>query len=360
MRLPIDQQRRDARAGLQTGAFITGYEGSPLAGYDLTLARTGQLLKAHNIVHQPAVNEELGATAVLGSQLVRLFPGARVEGVNSIWYGKGPGVDRCGDIFKHANFGGTGPHSAAIILGGDDHNCKSSTLPHQSDFAYMSAGIPVLYPSTIQEFLEFGLHAFALSRFSGCWVALKLVTNLCDGGSVVDIGSDRPQIVVPEVFIDGKPFQKFQDVNFLPPGTIDMERRLFYERHTAVRAYAHANGLDRIEEHTGDDRIGLVSAGKSYADLRQALLDMGLDSATLQRLGVRILRLGLTYPLEPEVVQRFATVWKRSSWSRKNAPSLRHSCVIVSTICRSVRACWANTPPMARRSSPCTGSVTLT
>jgi indolepyruvate ferredoxin oxidoreductase len=307
VRLPLDQQRRDARAGLHTGAFITGYEGSPLAGYDLTLARTGQLLKAHHIVHQPAVNEELGATAMMGSQLVHLFPGARVEGVNSIWYGKGPGVDRCGDIFKHANFGGTGPQSAAIILGGDDHNCKSSTLPHQSDFAYMSAGIPILYPANIQEFIELGLHALALSRFSGCWVALKLVTNLCDGGSVVEVGPDRPQIILPEVLIDGQPFHKLQNMTFLPPGTIDMERRLFYDRHTAVRAYAYANGLDRIEEHTGDDRIGLVSAGKSYADLRQALYDMGLDSAALQRLGIRVLRLGIIYPLDTEVVRRFAT-----------------------------------------------------
>ncbi|MBM3225598.1 MAG: indolepyruvate ferredoxin oxidoreductase family protein, partial [Candidatus Tectomicrobia bacterium] len=233
--------------------------------------------------------------------------GARVEGVNSVWYGKGPGVDRSGDIFKHANFGGTGPNSAAIILGGDDHNCKSSTLPHQSDFAYVGAGIPILYPASIQDILELGLHAFALSRFSGCWVALKLVTNLCDGGSLVEVGPERPSVVIPEVLVDGKPFQKIQDVNFLPPGTIDMERRLFYDRHSAVRGYAQANVLNRITAQTGDDRLGLVSAGKSYADLRQALVDMGLDSATLQRLGVRILHLGMTYPLDAEVVRRFAT-----------------------------------------------------
>jgi indolepyruvate ferredoxin oxidoreductase len=159
----------------------------------------------------------------------------------------------------------------------------------------------------MQEFIELGLHAFALSRFSGCWVALKLVTNLCDGGGVVEVGPDRPQVIIPDVLIGGKPFHKMQDMTFLPPGTIDMERRLFYERHTAVRAYAHANGLDRIEEHTGDDRIGLVSAGKSYADLRQALYDMGLDSAALQRLGIRVLRLGIIYPLDTEVVRRFAT-----------------------------------------------------
>jgi indolepyruvate ferredoxin oxidoreductase len=307
VRFPLDQHRRDEHAGLRIGTFISGYEGSPLAGYDLTLARTARFLREHDIVHQPGVNEELGATAVMGSQLVRLFPGARYDGVNGIWYGKGPGVDRCGDVFKHANFGGTGPHSGAIILGGDDHNCKSSTLPHQSDFAYVSAGIPVLYPSNVQEFLEFGLHAFAMSRLSGCWVALKLVTNLCDGGSVVEVAPDRPQIVMPEVSIDGKPFRKIQDATFLPPGTIDLERHVFYERHAAVRAYARANGLNRIEEHTGDDRLGIVSAGKSYADLRQALLDMGLDSATLQRLGVRVLRLGMTYPIDPDIVRRFAT-----------------------------------------------------
>ncbi|MGE3535827.1 MAG: indolepyruvate ferredoxin oxidoreductase family protein [Candidatus Tectimicrobiota bacterium] len=306
VRLPLDQQRRDARAGLRTGAFITGYEGSPLGGYDLTLARVGALLQAHHIVHQPAVNEEVGATAVMGSQIVHLFPGARVEGVNSIWYGKGPGVDRCGDIFKHANFGGTGPQSAALILGGDDHNCKSSTLPHQSDFAYVSAGIPVLYPSSVQEFLDFGLHAFALSRYSGCWVALKVVTNLCDGGSIVEVDPERPQIVLPATLPDGSPYQKIQDVTFLPPGTIEMERRLFSERHAAVQAYAQVNSLDRLEEHTGDDRLGLVSAGKSYADMRQALLDMGLDSAALRRLGIRVLHLGLIYPLNPDVVRRFA------------------------------------------------------
>ena len=206
VRLPLDQQRRDARAAAHRGFYF--WVRRVAAGWlRFDAGATGRLLKEHHIVHQPAVNEELGATAVMGSQIVHLFPGARVEGVNSIWYGKGPGVDRCGDIFKHANFGGTGPQSAAIILGGDDHNCKSSTLPHQSDFAYMSAGIPVLYPANIQEFIEFGLHAFALSRFSGCWVALKLVTNLCDGGSVVDVGPDRPHIILPEVLIDGKPFK---------------------------------------------------------------------------------------------------------------------------------------------------------
>ena len=306
VRLPMDQQRRDRRENLHTGTFISGYEGSPLAGYDLTLARVGHFLKEHDIVHLPGLNEELAATAVMGSQIFQLFPGAKYDGINGLWYGKGPGVDRCGDIFKHANFGGTGDNCGAVILGGDDPNSKSSTLPHQSDFAYVSAGIPILYPSNIQEFIEFGLHAFALSRLSGCWVALKVVTNLCDGGSVIEVSPDQPHITIPEVTIDGRPFRKIQDVTFLPPGTIEMERFLFYERHAAVRAYAQANTLNRIEEHTGDDRIGIVSAGKSYADVRQSLSDMGLDSATLQRLGIRILRLGMTYPLDEEIVRRFA------------------------------------------------------
>ncbi|MGQ4810052.1 hypothetical protein NKDENANG_03497 [Candidatus Entotheonellaceae bacterium PAL068K] len=306
VRLPMDQHRRDQQAGRRTGTFISGYEGSPLAGYDLTLARQERLLQQHDIVHRPAVNEELAATAIMGSQIVQLFPHAKFDGVNGIWYGKGPGVDRCGDAFKHANFGGTSPGGGAIVLSGDDHNCKSSTLPHQSDFAFVSAGLPILYPASIQDILEFGLHALAMSRLSGCWVALKLVTNLCDGGSLVDVAPDRPEMLIPDVVIDGKPFQTMQDVTFLPPETVNLERHLFYERHEAVRAYARANGLNRLEEHTGDDRIGLISTGKSYADLRQALFDMGLDSATLQRLGIRVLRLGLIYPLDAEIVQRFA------------------------------------------------------
>jgi indolepyruvate ferredoxin oxidoreductase len=306
VRLPLDQQRRDARAGIRTGGFISGYEGSPLGGYDLTLARVGRLLHEHHIVHQPGVNEELAATAVMGSQSIHLFPGANVDGVNGLWYGKGPGVDRCGDIFKHANFGGTGENCAAVLLGGDDHNSKSSTLPHQSDYAYVSAGIPVLYPATIQEFLEYGLHAFALSRFSGCWVALKVVTNLCDGGSVIEVSPDRPHIIIPDVVIAGQPFRKRQDMTFLPPGTVELERYLFAERHEAVRAYARVNGLYQVAEHTGDDRIGLISAGKSYTDLRQALLDMHLDSTALHRLGIRILKLGMTYPLDVDTIRQFA------------------------------------------------------
>ena len=306
VRLAIDQQRRDARAGLRTGAFITGYEGSPLAGYDLTLARVGRLLSEHRIVHQPAVNEELAATAVMGSQSVHLFPGPQVDGVNGIWYGKGPGVDRSGDVFKHANMGGTGPNSAALVLAGDDHNCKSSTLPHQSDHALLAAGIPIFYPATIQEFLLYGLHAFALSRFSGCWVALKLVTNLCDGGSVVDVHPDLPDIVIPDVHIDGEPFRKYQDTTFLPPGTIELERHLFVERHAAVRAYGAANRLYGADTQAGDARVGLISAGKSQADLQQALLDLGLDGQTLQRLGIRVLNLGMIYPLATESIRRFA------------------------------------------------------
>ena len=306
VRLPIDQHRRDVAAQLRTGTLISGYEGSPLAGYDLTLARMGRFLKEHDIVHLPGLNEELGATAVMGSQIFQRFPRPKFDGVNGIWYGKGPGVDRCGDVFKHANFGGTGQNCGAVILAGDDPNSKSSTLPHQSDFALLSAGIPILYPSNIQEFLEFGLHAFAISRLSGCWVSLKLVTNLCDGGGVVEVAPDKPWITIPEVVIDGKPFQKIQDVTFLPPGTIEMERILFYERHEAVKAYARANRLNVIETQTGDDRLGLVSAGKSYADLRQSLLDMGLDDDALRRLGVRLLRLGMTYPMDDEIVRRFA------------------------------------------------------
>src|ERR1700730_13607724 len=167
VRLPIDQMRRDRRAGLNTGAFISGYEGSPLGGYDMALARAGKLLSEHNMHFRPAVNEDLAATAVLGSQIYDVIGKSKVEGVVGIWYGKGPGVDRSGDIFRHANLSGTGRNCAALVLGGDDHVAKSSTIPHQSDLSFYNFGMPVFYPGNTQEILDYGLLGIALSRFSG-------------------------------------------------------------------------------------------------------------------------------------------------------------------------------------------------
>src|SRR5579863_3113886 len=197
VRLPMDQMRRDRRAGLNTGTFISGYEGSPLGGYDLALGREKKLLEQYQIHHRPGVNEDLAATSVMGSQIFEVVGKSKVDGVLGIWYGKGPGVDRSGDVLRHANMAGTGKNCGALVLAGDDHSCKSSTIPHQSDFSLMNVGMPFLYPGNTQEIIDYGLMAIALSRFSGAWVGMKMVTDICDGGGTVDVDPDRPSILVP-------------------------------------------------------------------------------------------------------------------------------------------------------------------
>jgi indolepyruvate ferredoxin oxidoreductase len=306
VRLPIDQQRRDRRAGLRIGTFISGYPGSPLGGYDLALRQARRILERFDIRHVPGANEELAATALSGTQMLDHYPHARYDGVVGLWYGKGPGVDRSGDALKHGNFAGTSRHGAVVVLSGDDHEAKSSTMPYQDDYAFVGHGMPIVYPASTGEFLALGLHAVALSRFSGCWVAMKLVGQLADGGETVWVSPDEPGIVVPELLIEGRPFRKSTDFTFFPGLNIETERRLYQERHRAVLAYARANSLNTAEVGGPDDRLGLVTAGKAYADVRQALLDLGLDDAVLRRLGVRLLRVGLIYPLDPEAVRGFA------------------------------------------------------
>src|ERR1700687_5818802 len=191
VRLPMDQMRRDRRSGLNTATFISGYEGSPLGGYDLALARVRPLLHEHGIHFVPGVNEDLAATSIFGSQIVHVLGESKYDGVLGIWYGKGPGVDRSGDVFRHANLSGTGRNCAALVLGGDDHLSKSSTIPHQSDLSFYNFGLPIFYPGNTQETLDYGLYAIALSRFSGAWVAMKMVTNVCDGGGIVELDPER-------------------------------------------------------------------------------------------------------------------------------------------------------------------------
>jgi indolepyruvate ferredoxin oxidoreductase len=306
VRLPIDQSRRDRRADLRIGTFISGYPGSPLGGYDLALRQARAILAEHDIRHVPGANEELAATALSGTQMLDRYPHSRYDGVVGLWYGKGPGVDRSGDALKHGNFAGTSRHGAVVVLSGDDHEAKSSTMPYQDDYAFVGHGMPILYPASTGEFLTLGLHAIALSRFSGCWVAMKLVGQLADGGETVHVSPADPGIVVPELLIDGKPFRKSTDFTFFPGLNIETERQLYYERHRAVLAYARANSLTWAEIGARGDRVGLVTAGKSYADVRQALLDLGLDDAALRRLGVRLLRVGLIYPLDADSVRAFA------------------------------------------------------
>src|SRR6476646_2622056 len=239
VRLPMDQMRRDRLAKLNTATFISGYEGSPLGTYDLALSRVPGLLKDHRIHFVPGVNEDIAATSVLGSQIYHVLGESKYDGVVGIWYGKGPGVDRSGDIFRHANIAGTGRNCAALVLGGDDHISKSSTIPHQSDLSFYNFAMPVFYPGNIQEILDYGLLAIALSRFSGAWVAMKMVTNVCDGGATLELDPERPAITIPAGY------EKRSDARLIIPYTLALENEVNYRRLDAARDFARANGVNQ-------------------------------------------------------------------------------------------------------------------
>ena len=301
VRLPIQQRLRDAAAGLNTGGYISGYRGSPMGRYDIELWRAEPILRRLNIVFRPGLNEELAATAIWGAQHVTSFPGATVEGVFGIWYGKGPGVDRSGDALRHANFTGTAPKGGALALAGDDHGAKSSTAVNFSDTSFVAVGIPVLYPSNTQELIDFGLHGIAMSRFSGCWVGMKVVTDVAEGGGTVYVGPGSPAIVTPE-----RPSNPPGGVGARP---IDMplmqEERLYQHKLPAALAYARANGLNRIAADREGARIGVVAAGKAWQDLLQALGNLGLGGPGAGP-ALRLLKVGMVWPLDPVIVRDFA------------------------------------------------------
>ena len=305
VRLPIEQMRRDRRSGLSTGCLISGYEGSPLGGYDIALQRAAAFLDENQIRFVPGLNEDLALTAVMGSQLFQTFPKPRYDGAVGIWYGKGPGLDRSGDALRHANFAGIGENCGALALAGDDHNCKSSSIPHQSELTLYNYGVPVLNPSSTQEVLDLGLYGIALSRFGGSWCGLKLSTDICDGGAIVEFGSDRCPVVIPELLIDGEPYRKVMGTMLVAPYSLSLEAEVHDYRLRAACAFARANSLNRVTvEHEGDT-VGIVTTGKSYADLVSALRLLRVGDCELRRAGVRILKLGMSYPLEPGVVGDF-------------------------------------------------------
>lgn len=297
VRLPIDQMRRDRKAGLKTGSFISGYEGSPLGGYDLALMRERALLDQHNIHFRSGLNEEIAATSVFGATILDTLPQEKkVDGVVGIWFGKGPGVDRCGDIFRHANFAGTSGNSAALVLAGDDHACKSSTIPHQSDFSLMNVAIPFFYPSTTRELLDYGMYAIALSRYSASWAGMKCVTDVCDGGSTVQVDPHALQIVAPEGY------ERHFDVRFFNPFSLKMEYEATVLRLNAAREFARVNKVNRW--HGAKDAwLGIAATGKAWLDLLQATRDLGLD---LEKLGIRLGKVAMPFPLEPGFVRDFA------------------------------------------------------
>src|SRR5579863_2794805 len=283
VRLPMVQRQRDAAAGLNTGCFITGYRGSPLGGLDLALGGARRFVEKNHIRFQPAINEEMAATAVWGSQQLGLFPGAKYDGVFAMWYGKGPGVDRSGDALKHGNSAGTAPRGGVLALAGDDHTCKSSTLAHQSELAFIDAMIPVLAPSGVEEILDLGLYGWAMSRFSGCWVAFKTVAEAMDSSASVTVDPHRVNIAIPEDF--GLPLGGL-NIRW-PDPPLDQEMRLHRWKLPAALAFARANRLDRIVIDAPQPRFGIVTTGKSYLDVRQALDDLGIGEAEAAAIGLR-------------------------------------------------------------------------
>ncbi|MGO8955453.1 MAG: indolepyruvate ferredoxin oxidoreductase family protein [Rhodomicrobium sp.] len=302
VKLPLLRREIDAKNGLNTAGFISGYRGSPLGTYDKQLWHERERLAAHQIVFRSGVNEELAATAVWGSQQVGLFPGAKYDGVYGIWYGKGPGVDRSGDAFKHANFFGTARHGGVLAFAGDDHSCKSSTLPNQSDFAFMDAEIPVLNPADIAELLEFGMKGFDLSRFAGLWVGMKAIADTMDASATVRIELNRYRTAAPEG-VPAPAGGRNARLHLTPPQQEEMHRHF---RLPAAIAFARANGFDRIAIDAPAPRYGIAASGKAYLHVRQALRDLDIGEAQAAALGIRVYKIGLVWPLDGQGSRAFA------------------------------------------------------
>ncbi len=302
VRAPLDQRRLDRKAKLNTAGFISGYRGSPLGGYDQQLHRAQKFLDAYDVRFQEGINEDLAATAVWGSQQVGLFPGAKVDGVFGLWYGKAPGVDRTGDAFKHANFAGTARHGGVLAVVGDDHNCKSSTLPSQSEFALADAEIPVLNPSSVQEVLDFALYGWAMSRYSGAWTGLVALADTMDSGAVIEVGGERIQIALPTDFnmpADGPWIRQHDD-------PLAKERRLRLVKLPAAQAFVRANNLDRVVLNSAKPRLGIIATGQAVRDVFEALEALGLPPEQAAHAGVTIYKVAMPWPLEPQGVRAFA------------------------------------------------------
>ncbi|UOX90311.1 indolepyruvate ferredoxin oxidoreductase family protein [Amycolatopsis sp. FBCC-B4732] len=298
VRLLFDRVRHDRARGGDPAVFVSGYEGSPLAGYDLELGRRSTLLEKHDVVHRPGLNEELAATSVMGSQLVAGAGGQR--GVTGFWYGKAPGLDRASDALRHANLAGTDPRGGAVALVGDDPNAKSSTVPCASELALADLAIPILYPVDSQDVLDLGMHAVELSRAAGVWTSLKVVANVADASGTATVS---PQWTAPEI---ERAYRHTPTSRLLGTSLAELERSLFTVRLPLVTEYLRASGINRITARGPADRIGIVSAGKSYLDLQQALRALGLDAGALAKYGIRVLKLGAIHPLEPSIVREFA------------------------------------------------------
>ncbi len=304
IRLTLMQKARDEADGLNTAGYVTGYRGSPVGGLDQQFMRARSFIDAAHVKFEPGLNEDLAATALWGTQQAEMRGEGAYDGVFGIWYGKGPGVDRTGDVFRHANSAGTSKHGGVLALMGDDHGAESSTVPHQSEFALMDAMMPILHPAGVQEILDYGQLGFAMSRYCGCWVGLKCVHDNIESTAIVDGSIDRLKIVTPTDF-DMPP----DGLNIRPnDDRFTQEQRLHRFKRFAAKAFARANRIDRIVFAGGrSPKIGILSTGKSYLDVRQALEALHIDADATDRLGIRLLKIGMVWPLDPRIVAKFTS-----------------------------------------------------
>lgn len=302
VRLPMVQMRIDQEAGLNTGAYISGYRGSPIGAYDFALTQAKKHLDKHGVVFQPGVNEDLAATAVWGTQQLHTSPGANKDGVVGFWYGKGPGVDRSGDVFKHANSAGTSPHGGVLAFAGDDHTAKSSTVAHQSDHAFMAAIMPMLFPSSVQEFVELGLLGIAMSRYSGLWVGYKVIADTIETTGVVDLAGERRPFIIPDDFELPETGLNLR----WPDGILEQDERLQEHKAYAALAFARANGVDQLIYDSKTPRLGIVASGKAYENVREALRQLDIDKKIADEIGLRLYKVRMPWPLEPEGIRKFS------------------------------------------------------
>ncbi|HWP14910.1 MAG TPA: indolepyruvate ferredoxin oxidoreductase family protein, partial [Xanthobacteraceae bacterium] len=311
IRACLMQQERDRLAGLNTAGYVSGYRGSPLGGLDQQFMRAKAALDKHNVLFQSGLNEDLAATAIWGAQQANLFAGAKHDGVFGMWYGKGPGVDRTGDVFRHANFADSSKNGGVLALMGDDHTAESSTTAHQSEFHFVDVMIPILSPAGVQEFIDYALYGWAMSRFCGSWTALKCMHETVESTAVIDASLDRVNIVIPPdgFEINGKEFR-------MPPGglnirlvdgILDMEARLHDFKRDAMLAFVKANKLNKVIISGGPNpKIGIITVGKSYLDVRQAFDELGLDEVKCNNLGIKLFKIACPWPISREELKEFA------------------------------------------------------
>ncbi|MEK9944162.1 MAG: indolepyruvate ferredoxin oxidoreductase family protein, partial [Gammaproteobacteria bacterium] len=304
VRLPLIQKDKDLSNNLNTAGFISGYKGSPLGGYDLELQRAQNFLDEKSIFHQPGLNEEIAATSVWGSQQGEFLGRGKFDGVFGIWYGKGPGVDRAMDALKHANAAGSSQHGGVLAVAGDDHGAKSSTLPHQSDHNFISAFIPYLYPSGVNDIIPYGLLGIAMSRFSGCWIGMKIVSDVADAAMVYNTALEKANIIIPSADYFGEYAELSRNIYYKDTPR-DQDHRLQRVKGFAAQAFGRVNAIDKTIWKGPNTKIGIITSGKSYSDVREALRWLNIDEHSANDLGIGLYKVGMPWPLEPEGIREF-------------------------------------------------------